>query len=305
MNGALLVDKPAGVSSARVVGLLKKKFNIRKIGHAGTLDPMATGLLVLLCGKATRLQSLYLNASKQYEGIIQLGFSTDTDDLVGNILSRDSEKHFKRRPKEAVIAELHQQFSGLQSQVPPQFSAVHVAGKRSYQLAAKGEAVVLPAREVDIRFEELEFYDDERLFYRITCSKGTYVRSLARDMGHFVGSYGCIESIRRTASYPFTISRAYSLEFLKAATNLPPLYTMEELTSELPSVTLQDGELSSLAHGKQGVLRQIEVPGGSATDIAAIVDNDGKLFGLIEPDVSASSWKLRCVLADTSVLASY
>ena len=157
-DGVLLVDKPQGLTSAQVVAKVKRKLDGIKVGHAGTLDPMATGLLVLLCGKATRLQSEYMGGNKVYQGVIKLGLATDTDDVTGKVIAEDSEKNYTGQDLKALEKEIEQKFTGTMLQMPPIFSAKKVKGKRSYQLARAGKEVKLEPKEVSIEKLKVFFF---------------------------------------------------------------------------------------------------------------------------------------------------
>ena len=214
-EGILLVDKPAGLTSAKVVAKIKKKFSLKKVGHAGTLDPAATGLLVLLCGKATKLQAQFLNGDKAYEGVIRLGVETETNDLEGALVRKmDTSGLFATKTSKDLASDLQTAFLGEQQQIPPKFSAIKVNGKRAYKLARKGEKVEIKARSISIDELELKFVDEQRLEFKMRCSKGTYVRSLARDIGSRLGVGGTLEFLRRTYSAPFSLEQAYLLEDL-------------------------------------------------------------------------------------------
>ncbi len=211
IDGILLIDKPEGITSFDVIRVLKRKLRPTKIGHAGTLDPLATGLLVILLGKGTKLSNRFLEATKAYSGVILLGKQTDTDDICGKIIKEDDNFRLGEERNE-ILEKIKEKFLGEQEQIPPQYSAIKQAGKKSYELARKGIEVKHQARKVKIEKLELEFLDEKRLRYEIVCSKGFYVRSFARDLGEFLGTYACLESIRRIASTPFRVEQAVSLD---------------------------------------------------------------------------------------------
>ena len=222
-NGILLVDKPSGMSSMRVLTLVKlltSQANAKqgitkkaKVGHCGTLDPLASGLMVVLLGSATKQQNKFLSANKSYSGTIKLGLTTNTDDIVGDVLKEDNLKSlFKKFSKEQILEEIRKEFTGTSMQTPPDFSAIKVAGKRSYNLARKGKSVELKQRQVEISFEDLRFHNYDSIRFEVSCTKGTYIRSLARDIGEFLECGACINSLRRTASNPFSLELAYSLD---------------------------------------------------------------------------------------------
>lgn len=201
MDGLLLVDKPVGRSSAGIVRLIRGRLQARAAGHTGTLDPRATGLLVVLLGRATKLAPFLEGLEKEYETTIRLGVVTETDDLDGEIVAR--------RPVTAgpaQIAAALARFTGTIEQRPPAYSAVQVGGERAYRRARRGERVTLAPRRVTLH--TLELLDADPLRLRIVCSPGTYVRSLARDLGEALGCGGAVESLRRTRVGPFRVDGA-------------------------------------------------------------------------------------------------
>ncbi|MBP9837126.1 MAG: tRNA pseudouridine(55) synthase TruB [Proteobacteria bacterium] len=212
IDGILLIDKPQGITSYDVIRKLKKTLSPNKIGHAGTLDPLATGLLVILLGKGTKLSSKFLEARKAYQGIIRLGVETDSDDITGNILQERDVPKLDPTQRAECLKKIKDKFLGKQLQLPPQYSAVKVGGKKSYEVARKGGELKLEPREIEIESIELEFVSDLQLKYFIRCSKGTYIRSIARDLGRYLEVGACIEEIRRIESEPFDIKNAVLLD---------------------------------------------------------------------------------------------
>ena len=208
MDGILLIDKPEGITSSQVVVKIRKHFKFDKVGHAGTLDPLGTGLLVVLVGKATKQQDTLMGADKKYEGTILLGQSTDTDDVTGEILATAEIPVIDEKVLESVV----KHFTGEQEQTAPIYSALKVAGVPSYKRARRGETVTPKTRTVTIHNLELSFEMPNRLRYQVHCSKGTYVRSLARDIGDFLGTKACMETLRRTYSAPYSITDAATLD---------------------------------------------------------------------------------------------
>lgn len=199
-NGAVLLDKGPNLSSFAALGTLKKEFKTRRVGHTGTLDPFATGLLVALVGPATRCARFFSGLPKSYIAEFTFGFETDTDDCTGRpTLTAEV-------PDEAAIHAALSSFIGEIDQVPPAYSAVHVSGARAYKRARRGEQVELPSRRIVIHGLEAESLSTDKLRVEIRCSTGTYVRSLARDLGRAVGSAAHVSALRRTAVGPFEVS---------------------------------------------------------------------------------------------------
>jgi tRNA pseudouridine55 synthase len=209
-DGVIVLDKAQGITSAHAIAQIKKKLQLKKIGHAGTLDPMATGILVCLCGTATKKATEFQGGKKTYEGQILLGVTTDTDDLDGEILVKNTVPDIT----DDFLVQIHKTFQGEISQIPPQVSAIKKDGKRAYDLARKGEVVDIPARQVTIYESSFKKVSDTILFYSVTCSTGTYIRSIARDIGAMLGCGGAIKELRRVASAPFVIADAVRFEDL-------------------------------------------------------------------------------------------
>ncbi len=208
MDGFIIVDKPGKMTSHDVVSFTRRKFNMRRVGHAGTLDPMATGVLVVLLGKSTQLFNRFSSFDKAYEATLRLGMTTDTADIEGKVLHQAAFDGVTS----AVIENTFAKFIGEIEQIPPMVSAVKHKGKRLYELARKGIEVKREPRKINIHsLKILEFLLPDVRFF-LECSKGTYVRKLAEDVGALLGCGGCISQIRRTRIGPFTINESVSLE---------------------------------------------------------------------------------------------
>jgi len=207
LEGVLLVDKPTGFTSHDVVARLRRKLAMKRIGHAGTLDPMATGLLMILVGKATSISQYLTNLDKEYEGTIELGKTTNSQDAEGEVLET---RPVPALTEEAVRAAL-QGFLGDQYQTPPMFSAIKVDGVPLYKRARKGEEVVREPRFIRVSSYELTRFALPRLDFRLRCSKGTYVRTLAHDLGQKLGCGAHLCALRRTATDKFRIEAALTL----------------------------------------------------------------------------------------------
>ena len=206
MNGIVIIDKPAGWTSQDVVSKLRGVLQTRRIGHGGTLDPMATGVLPVFVGRATRAVAFFEHAEKTYEAVLRLGMTTDTEDITGTVLSQQ-EVHITREQLESVL----EQFRGQIQQIPPMYSALKVNGQKLYDLARKGKEVERPARTVTIhRLECLEI-SGQTARLLVHCSKGTYIRTLCKDIGKALGCGGCMESLRRVSAGGYTIDKAIVL----------------------------------------------------------------------------------------------
>ena len=206
MNGILLIDKEAGWTSNDVVVKLKGILHERRIGHSGTLDPMATGLLIVFVGRATRAVSFAEHDSKRYLASLRLGITTDTQDITGNIL--------ETRPVQSDEGELQAllpRFRGQQQQIPPMYSAIRVKGKRLYDIARKGGEVERAPRNIIIHELELAGREGEDYLLSVKCSKGTYIRTLCHDMGQALGCGGCMSALRRTEAGSFSVHDAITI----------------------------------------------------------------------------------------------
>ncbi len=253
LDGVLVVDKPVGPTSHDVVALVRRLAGTRRIGHGGTLDPFASGVLPLYLGVATRLAEFHLGATKAYRATICLGASSTTDDLEGELTPMPGPPPARDRVEAALEG-----FRGDVVQAPPAFSARQVGGRRAYALARRGEVPVLPARTVTIHSLVLVGWDDgdpERPLAEVdvTCSAGTYVRAIARDLGAALGTAAYLGALRRTVAGPFTLAEARPLETLReaAAAGLLPglLLPVGAGLDELPAVTIEADELVVVAHG--------------------------------------------------------
>jgi tRNA pseudouridine55 synthase len=279
IDGLLLVDKPAGVTSHDVVDVARRSLRTRRIGHAGTLDPFATGLLVLLVGHATRLLPYLSGEPKVYQATIAFGAETDTDDVTGSV-TRTAELPNISRMREAMHS-----LTGEIDQTPPAYSAKQVEGRRAYAAARRGESLSLAPVRVVVHAWDVRELSSERLDAEITCGGGTYIRALARDLGRLSGSAAHLSALRRTRSGPFDVAAAVTVETMRAgaATPMPALAGVPHLST----VPLSAAEV---VHVRQG--RMIPAAGGE--DMAALVDPAGALVALAER--ASSSWQPRVVL---------
>ena len=281
VDGILVVDKPVGPTSHDVVALVRRLAGTRKIGHGGTLDPFASGVLPLYLGLGTRVVEFHLGARKAYRATVVFGGSSTTDDLEGEITPAEGAPP-TRDAVEAALAG----FVGSREQRPPVFSARKVGGRRAYALARRGETPELKARTVTFHELALSGWDDADLEHPtavvdVACSAGTYVRALARDLGELVGSAAYLGALRRTASGPFVLAGAHALDEVRAAAAgerlaellLPPGAGLDDL----PAVTLAGAEQRVVAHG--GWTGRVERLGAAGEGIVA-----GSAVRLLTPD---------------------
>jgi len=278
-SGILLIDKPAGITSHDVVARTRKRAGTRKVGHAGTLDPMATGLLVLGINNSTRLLTSLVGLDKEYFATIRLGSFTNTDDADGEPIEVAEPGRVEALTMAAVSAALVP-LTGAIRQVPSSVSAIRVGGKRAYTLVREGETVELAARSVTV--SALEVLDSRRqsgfcdLDVRVRCSSGTYIRAIARDLGASLGVGGHLTALRRSMIGPFSVANAAELESLDVAAALIAPATIA--TALFPVFALDADQALDLGHGKRLVA---ERPEGSKGPVAAIAP-DGRLVGLLE-----------------------
>lgn len=266
--GLLNINKPADWTSRDVVNRVAKRFRKIKVGHAGTLDPMASGVLVVCVGPATRLIEYVQSQEKEYISTFVLGQTSDTDDVTGKILSRTDAKQITSAQIEAAL----KSFQGKIQQVPPQYSAVHVNGERAYRLARQGEQVEIPSREVVIHEIELLGYSCCELQLRIVCGSGTYIRSIARDLGEQLGCGGLMSGLVRTRIGLFSQENALSVDDLLEEDLESRLIEPTAAVAHLSSIILDDQQLGELLHGRILELERMEFPTGQSVRLCIAED---------------------------------
>lgn len=281
ISGVLIIDKPPGMTSHDVVARVRRVIGIRQVGHFGTLDPFATGVLPISVGKATRFAQFYLRSRKAYEGSMRFGFCTDTYDATGKPTSESAPVILDPAQLEKVFRE----FTGRLMQTPPPFSAKRVGGVRAYKLARQDKPVPLTPVEVEIYALELLGTEGDRVHFAVECSGGTYVRSLAHDVGQKVGCGAHLAGLRRTAVAEFTLSRAITLERLQEAVGEGKLETclapLEALLPDCPELVVRGREEVSVRHGRAFELAQALRPGrGTGADRSPVAT----LLKILNPD---------------------
>ena len=279
-DGLLLVDKPAGMTSHDVVLAARRAFGESRIGHAGTLDPFATGLLVLLLGRATRLLPYLDGVPKEYEASIMLGSETETDDLHGAVVRTAP------APGDAPIADAIARLTGPLEQTPPAYSAKRIGGRRAYDAARAGVALALAPAPVEVFAWRNVSREGDVLRATIECGAGTYVRALARDLGRLTGSAAHLAALRRTRSGPFRVDDAVSLDRLRDGT--AELRPALDALPALPRISLDEADA-------ERVLRGIAVPRLDDAPRAALVDaRTGMLLAFAE--AAGDRWQPRVVM---------
>ncbi|MGR3512396.1 MAG: tRNA pseudouridine(55) synthase TruB [Paracoccaceae bacterium] len=254
ISGWLVVDKPAGPSSTAVVNKIRWAFDAKKAGHAGTLDPEATGILAVALGEATKTVPYVTDALKAYAFTVRFGVATNTDDAEGEVIATSDE-----RPEEADIRAALEQFQGDIQQVPPAFSAVKIDGQRAYAMARSGEDVALEARPLFVEsLEMVERPDADHAVLEMVCGKGGYVRSIARDLGASLGCYGHVLSLRRIWSGPFELDDAVTLEEVERDARTPALDTrllpVSAGLTDLPELPTTPEGAARLRNGNPGLV---------------------------------------------------
>jgi tRNA pseudouridine55 synthase len=263
VHGWLVLDKPVNMTSTQAVGITRRVFNAQKAGHSGTLDPLATGILPIALGEATKTVSFAVDGEKAYRFTVRWGAETETDDTEGTV-TKTSDQY----PDRAGIEGLLPQFHGEIMQVPPAYSAIKVDGARAYDLARDGETVVLEARPVFIDSLQLvDMPDATTSVFEARCGKGTYVRALARDMGRLLGCYGHVIALRRTQVGPFDEAVAVTMDELMAASDSGDpeqlsrlLQPVEAALADLPELLVSQSDAASLARGQTVLIRGRDAP---------------------------------------------
>jgi tRNA pseudouridine55 synthase len=283
VNGALLVDKPVGVTSFDVVAVVRRALGIKSVGHTGTLDPFATGLLVVMTGKATRLSRFLDVFEKEYEATIRLGEGSSTDDSTGELTPRTSDPGLRTEDVQQAL----ESFIGTQSQMPPDYSAKKIDGQRAYARARKGEEVVLKPVDVTINWGKVRSFEWPDVKIEVSVSTGTYVRALARDLGTKLGVPAHCAELRRVRIGVFKVADAQTLETLQGAEGGAPrpagssgaelkMLTMLQLVPHLPKQVLDDAGLAHIKHGRRVLTTEVKGP------IALV--HAGELIAIAEVD---------------------
>ncbi len=284
LDGWLIVDKPAGITSTDVVNRVRRGFDAQKAGHGGTLDPLATGLLPVAFGAATKTVPYIMDGTKLYHFTLRFGEARDTDDADGQVIETSA-----ARPDEARINAELVAFRGDILQIPPIFSAIKVAGERAYDMAREGRPPVLEPRAARIdRFEMIERVDDDTAVFAVQSGKGVYMRSLARDLARACGTVGHVSALRRLRVGPFLIEDAISLDkILEGADNAPAspalLRPVATALADIPALALTGNEAESLSHGQAislvTLMGRIPDNANPAGGVARAMDG-GRVIGL-------------------------
>ena len=284
VHGWVVLDKPIGMTSTHAVAVVKRLFSAKRAGHAGTLDPLASGGLPIAIGEATKTVPFVMDGRKRYRFTVTWGEERDTDDTEGRAV-----KSSEQRPTPEAIRALLPQFTGLIEQIPPQYSAIKVQGERAYDLARDGETVELKPRPVEIHELNLtEQLDDSHSVFEAECGKGTYVRALARDLGRLLGCFGHISALRRTLVGPFDENDMIPLEQLEALCDraasgegslADALLPVETALDDIPALAVTRADAARLHRGQAVLLRGRDAPNCSGTVYVTVA---GRLLALAE-----------------------
>jgi len=297
LSGFLVFDKPAGISSAKLVAIVKKTLCVAKIGHTGTLDPFATGVMICCINQATRLAGFFLYGTKTYEAVLYLGAETNTQDLTGEIIAT----HKIALPSLTSIQEIFQQFKGRILQKPPVFSALKHKGKPLYKLARQGRPVEKPARTVEISQIDIIDINLPEIRFQVSCSAGTYIRALGADIGKALGCGGHLVKLKRVESGCFSLNHALSLQDMQ---DMPRniifsnhLIKMTEALPHLATYRANEKEVENIKYGRKiESFLNISRPAGIEHFIK-IVDNQNDLIAILEYKKDINQYNYCCVLA--------
>ena len=259
INVWIIIYKPSGITSTGVVSKIKRAFNAKKVGHVGTLDPDATGVLPIALGEATKTIPHIMDEIKSYHFCIKFGEATDTDDATGEIINTSN-----NRPKDDKISALLPKYTGFIEQTPPNYSAIKVKGVRAYDLARSGKNLKLKARSLFVKeLKFLERVDDDHALLQLTCGKGGYVRSIARDLGKDLKCFAHVKWLKRIWSGPFELENSISLNKLDEVRELPSLkrllQPLEVGLQNLPFVTCSTKDVGHIANGRSIIVRPTEI----------------------------------------------
>ena len=254
MDGVIIINKPKGYTSHDVVNIVRKQLNMKKVGHTGTLDPNATGVLPILVGQATKISKYLIEHKKTYIATIELGEKRDTGDSEGNIIESDSNiKEFDI----SIIKQVLQSFLGKQKQIPPMYSAIKLNGKKLYEYARSGQKVKVEPREIKIYKMELIEYKNNRIEFKVECSKGTYIRTLCENIAEKLGTIGYMKELQRTSVDKFKIEDSINLEELSKDEAQKRIITIENIFKEKEKVYLNGKGVELFLNGVQ-LTRELE-----------------------------------------------
>lgn len=268
MDGILIINKPKGCTSHDIVYRIKKKFN-KKVGHTGTLDPMAEGVLPILIGKGTLCSKYLINHNKKYQVILKLGQKTDTADLEGKVIEEKETK--KENVTIKNVENVLKTFLGKQKQIPPIYSAIKINGKKLYEYARKGQSIEISPREIEIYDIKLLNIENDKIEFTVECSKGTYIRTLCEDIANKLETVGCMFSLKRLQVGDFKIEDSYTIEEVEQNKNIK-IITLEELFKNNKKIILEANKLKHFLNG-------VKITINDKNDIYRIYDKNNNFIG--------------------------
>jgi tRNA pseudouridine55 synthase len=286
MDGVIVIDKPEGMTSHDVVSAARRLLREKRVGHTGTLDPLATGVLPLVCGRATRLARFLSASDKDYDAVIRFGLTTDTYDIRGEETSRS-----RQVPTREAVERAIESLTGEYLQLPPAYSAKKVGGRRAYELARKAETVELTPVPVRVSRADVTAFDGESVAVSLTCSAGFYVRAFAHSLGELTGAGACLASLRRTRSGEFWLAGAVGLDALDPDEDELGdwLIPMGQLLPGLPAVQLTGEGLIRVSHGQTIEPTDVVAPGPVDPPWVRLLDPGGALVALATPGPTPGS----------------
>lgn len=282
-NGWVVIDKPLTKTSTQMVGAVRKAYNTKKVGHAGTLDPLATGVVPIALGEATKTVAYAQDYKKIYTCRVEWGKQTSTDDLEGDVINTSD----KRPTLEDIKSLIQSEFLGDIQQTPPRFSAIKIDGKRAYDLARKGEEFEIKTRTVHIYDIEILDHDTDWVDLKVTCGKGTYIRSIGRDLGEKLGCFGYITALRRLKVGPFSLESAISLDILEKYAKTPALeeylLSLAVALDDISGIPLNDTEASTIKRGGiLNVVTRADLEKLKSLNITTALNQETILYGFHE-----------------------
>ena len=306
MNGIIVIDKPKGLTSAKVVSIVKKALKAKKVGHAGTLDPFAEGVLICCVNQATRLAEFLLHGTKKYIAGLTLGEETDTQDLTGTVIATAEPKHYSI----ATLKKVFKAFEGSLEQLPPVYSALKHKGVPLYKLARSGKPVQKPPRQVEIYSITILDMALPLIRFEVSCSAGTYIRTLGADIGKMLGCGGHLNALKRTASSGFTLDQAVPLSALENLTPDAPLpakfINMVDALPEMPACRADTNLVKKIRHGQMITARDLIGADGSKNSPLEgskikVVDQTGQLVAILNHKGHDRQLNYCCVFARQGV----
>ena len=292
MNGLILLDKPEGFTSFKAAAVLRRIYGTKRVGHTGTLDPMATGVLPILIGRATRLCSYVLEADKRYTAGVRLGVTTDTLDITGEVLSQCEPSVSDEQLTDALRF-----FTKTYDQIPPMFSAIKKDGVRLYDLARQGKEIEREPRTVTVHGIELKYRNGNDFVIDVHCSKGTYIRSLADDIGKLLGCGATLISLRRTDAAGFSIADCKTVEEIEAAP-LGCLLTADRAVPSFRSLNISEAQAKRFMNGAALSVERIRFYADAAENELFKTYVNGRFLGLSEFDKTVGEITTKCVIAE-------